>query len=116
MIKICEEWPQVNAMKNSQEGTEFGLDRGKGLVIRRFGGDLPEFPGRRHPEMPEIPDFSETPKCPICPDFPEFPDQITLAPPAEFQSDPKIPRFCRSEIATLYKQAYCQSGRLQWRR
>ena len=38
------------------------------------------------------------------PDLPEFADQISLAPPAEFQSDPKIPRFtrfCRSEIATL---------------
>jgi hypothetical protein len=39
------------------------------------------------------------------PDLPEFADQISLAPPAEFQSDPKIPRFarfCRSEIATLF--------------
>jgi hypothetical protein len=38
------------------------------------------------------------------PDLPEFADQISLALPAEFQSDPKIPRFtrfCRSEIATL---------------
>jgi hypothetical protein len=38
------------------------------------------------------------------PDFPEFADKISLALPAEFQSDPKIPRFtrfCRSEIATL---------------
>ena len=104
MRKICEEWPQVTAMKNFQVGAEFGPDRGKSLVFRRYGGDLPEFPGRRHPEMPEIPDLPETPKCPIYPDFPEFPDQITLAPPAEFQSDPKIPRFsrfCRSEIATL---------------
>ena len=89
-----------------QGGAEFCADRGKCLVFRRSGGDLPEFPGRRHPEMPEIPDLPETPKCPIYPDFPEFPDQITLAPPTEFQSDPKIPRFsrfCRSEIATLVK-------------
>ena len=107
MNKICEEWSQITAMKIFQEDAKFSPDRGKSFVFRRFGGDLPEFPGRRHPEMPEIPDLPETPKCPIYPDFPEFPDQITLAPPAEFQSDPKIPRFsrfCRSEIATLLGQ------------
>jgi len=43
------------------------------------------------------------------PDLPEFADQISLAPPAEFQSDPKIPRFarfCRSEIATLIRPKF----------
>ena len=47
------------------------------------------------------------------PDLPEFADQISLALPAEFQSDPKIPRFtrfCRSEIATLLGQCFFQIG------
>ena len=68
---------------------------------RRESSKNPRPPTPRNPRNAR---FTRSAEMPDHPDLPEFADQISLAPPAEFQSDPKIPRFarfCRSEIATL---------------
>lgn len=68
---------------------------------RRESSKNPRPPTPRNPRNAR---FTRSAEMPDHPDLPEFADQISLALPAEFQSDPKIPRFtrfCRSEIATL---------------
>ena len=64
--------------KKFQEGAELAPFRGKGLLVSRTGGNLPEIPGRRHPETPEMPDLPDPPKCPITPIYPNLPTKFPL--------------------------------------
>ena len=59
--------------KKFQEGAELVPSLGKGLLVSQTGGNLPEIPGRRHPETPEMPDLPDPPKCPITPIYPNLP-------------------------------------------
>jgi len=61
--------------KKFQEGAELVPSLGKGLLVSQTGGNLPEIPGRRHPEMPDLPD---PPKCPITPISPNLPTKSPL--------------------------------------
>ena len=76
--KICEGWTKVTSTKKFQEGAELTPSRGKGLLVSRTGGNLPEIPGRRHPETPEMPDLPDPPKCPITPIYPNLPTKFPL--------------------------------------
>ena len=58
-------------------------------ILKYFGGDLPEIPGRRHPEMPDQPRFPRIPR----PNFPRSAGRI----PIRSENSP----IRRSEIATV---------------
>ena len=63
----------------------------------------PDSPAAGTPKRPECRN-SRTAGMPGMPDLSDFAGQISLALPAEYQSNPEIRRFCRfcrSEIATL---------------
>jgi hypothetical protein len=64
--------------KKFQEGAELVPSLGKGLLVSQTGGNLPEIPGRRHPETPEMPDIPDPPKCPITPISPNLPTKFPL--------------------------------------
>ena len=64
--------------KKFQEGAELVPSLGKGLLVSQTGGNLPEIPGRRHPETPEMPDLPDPPKCPITPISPNLPTKFPL--------------------------------------
>ena len=72
-------------------------------LVRQTGANIPGFPGRRNPETPGMPEFPDRRNARNA----GFAGQISLALPAEYQSNPEIrrfSRFCRSEIATLVRK------------
>ena len=107
MIKICEEWPQVTAIKNFQEGAKFSPDRGFSVSpIRRWSSRIPRPPTPRNAPNTR---FGRNPDKPdLTPDLPNSPTKLPLLrrpnsnPMLKFPgfpdfSDPKSPTWDRKE-------------------